>query len=68
MQYITYWRMNLALAWLKKEDVSLDELANLLDYKSEVVFSRAFKRIIGVLPGAARRNGSVLSVSMRERV
>jgi AraC-like DNA-binding protein len=55
MQYITRWRMNVALTWLKEEDISLGDLANRLGYQSEAAFSRAFKRLIGVAPGAARR-------------
>jgi AraC-like DNA-binding protein len=56
MQYITRWRMNLALTWLNAEDQSLGEIANRLGYQSEAAFSRAFKRFIGISPGAARRN------------
>jgi AraC-like DNA-binding protein len=59
MQYITRWRMSVALTCLKKEDVSLGELANRLGYQSDAAFSRAFKRFIGVSPGAARRNGHI---------
>ncbi len=59
MRYITRWRMNLALTWLKREGVSLGELADRLGYRSEAAFSRAFKRFIGVSPGAARRNGQI---------
>jgi len=59
MQYITRWRMNVALNVLKNEDVSLGELASRLGYQSEAAFSRAFKRFIGVSPGAARRNDSI---------
>lgn len=59
MQYITRWKMNVALTCLKNEDVSLGELANRLGYQSEAAFSRAFKRFIGVSPGAARRNGHI---------
>ena len=59
MQYITRWRMNLALTWLKEENVSLGELANRLGYRSEAAFSRAFKRFIGVSPGAARRTAQI---------
>ncbi len=62
MQYITRWRMNVALARLKKEDVSLGELANRLGYQSEAAFSRAFKRFIGVSPGAARRNAHMTNI------
>jgi AraC-like DNA-binding protein len=51
--------MHVALTWLKKEDVSLGELANRLGYQSEAAFSRAFKRFIGISPGAARRNGHI---------
>ncbi len=59
MQYVTRWRMNVALTWLKEEDTSLGELANRLGYQSEAAFSRAFKRFSGVSPGAARRNGHI---------
>lgn len=57
MQYITQWRMNVALTWLKEEAAPLSELAGRLGYQSEAAFSRAFKRFIGVSPGAVRRNG-----------
>ena len=54
--------LNVALTWLKKEDVSLGELANPLGYQSEAAFSRAFKRFIGVSPGAAGRNGHIANL------
>src|SRR5690606_25914325 len=44
MQYVTRWRMYMALAWLKEEDPPLVELAQRLGYRSEAAFSRAFKR------------------------
>ena len=56
LQYLTRWRMNLALNWLKDEDAVLGELADRLGYQSEAAFSRAFKRFIGVSPGAVRRS------------
>ncbi len=56
MQYVSRWKMNMALTWLKNEDVSLGEIADRISYQSEAAFSRAFKRFIGVSPGAARRN------------
>lgn len=55
MQYATRWRMSLALNWLKEDNVPLIELAGRLGYQSEAAFSRAFKRFIGISPGAARR-------------
>jgi len=56
MQYVTRWRMHVALTWLKEEDAGLVDLANRLGYQSEAAFSRAFKRFIGVSPGAVRRS------------
>ena len=56
MQYIASWRMNMALTWLKEEKMPLIELADRVGYQSEAAFSRAFKRFIGVSPGAVRRN------------
>lgn len=61
MQYVTRWRMNVALTWLKEGDLSLSELAERLGYQSEAAFSRAFKRAMGVSPGIARRSNQTLS-------
>ena len=55
MRYVTRWRMQVALDWLQEDDVSVAELATRLGYESEAAFSRAFKRNVGVSPGAARR-------------
>lgn len=55
MQYVTRWRMHVAQTWLREEDSSLAELATRLGYQSEAAFSRAFKRQMGLSPGAARR-------------
>lgn len=54
-RYLVQWRMHLACAWLKDQDVALMDLAERLGYQSEAAFSRAFKRVIGVSPGAYRR-------------
>ena len=53
--YLTRWRMHLAARWLREERASLGEVAARLGYESEPSFSRAFKRHIGVPPGAVRR-------------
>jgi AraC-like DNA-binding protein len=55
MQYVTRWRMHVALTWLKEDSAALGEMASRLGYQSEAAFSRAFKRFIGVSPGAVRR-------------
>jgi AraC-like DNA-binding protein len=56
MHYLGRWRMQVALAWLREDDAPLAVLAERLGYESEAAFSRAFKRFIGVSPGAARRS------------
>lgn len=56
MQYLIKWRMHTALTWLRDEEASLSDVAFRLGYQSEASFNRAFKRVIGITPGAARRN------------
>ncbi len=55
MHYVARWKMHAAQMWLQEEDATLGELAGRLGYESEAAFSRAFKRFIGVSPGAVRR-------------
>jgi AraC-like DNA-binding protein len=55
MHYATRWKMNLAVQWLQEQNLTLMQLADRLGYQSEAAFSRAFKRFIGVSPGAVRR-------------
>jgi AraC-like DNA-binding protein len=60
MHYLSRWKMHAALTWLRQCDAPLSQLASKLGYESEAAFSRAFKRLMGVSPGAARRQaGSV---------
>ena len=58
MQYVTRWRMQLALASLRDEGATVGELASRLGYRSEAAFARAFKRVVGVPPGAVRRRSA----------
>lgn len=58
MRYVAQWRMHVACTWLKEEDAPLIDLADRLGYQSEAAFSRAFKRIIGIPPGAVRRSAA----------
>jgi AraC-like DNA-binding protein len=53
-RYLLQWRMRLAAAWLKSGDLTVAQMAAELGYESEASFSRAFKRFMGVSPGAAR--------------
>ena len=55
MRYLARWRMHLAQTWLAADDLGLAEVAGRLGYQSEAAFSRAFKRFMGVSPGAVRR-------------
>ena len=61
MHYVARWRMHLALTWLQEDNATLGEIASRLGYQSEAAFSRAFKRLIGTSPGAARRNGELVN-------
>jgi AraC-like DNA-binding protein len=47
--------MQAALTRLRETEAPLAELASRLGYDSEAAFSRAFKRVMGESPGAARR-------------
>lgn len=58
MQYVTRWRMHVALSWLQEREIAVAELAERLGYQSEAAFSRAFKRCIGIAPGSVRRAAS----------
>ena len=68
MQYLTRWRMQLALSRLRETDVGIGELANDLGYGSEAAFSRAFKRTLGVPPGEVRRGHRQAAVAGRAAV
>jgi AraC-like DNA-binding protein len=58
MQYVTRWRMQVAQSALATEGATVGELADRLGYRSEAAFARAFKRVIGVPPGAVRRQAA----------
>jgi AraC-like DNA-binding protein len=58
MQYLTQWRMHLAGRWLREDKLGIGEVAARFGYESEPSFSRAFKRYMGVSPGAARRGAT----------
>jgi AraC-like DNA-binding protein len=54
MQYLTQWRMQVAARLLRDTKAKLIEVALGVGYESEAAFSRAFKRAVGVAPGAWR--------------
>ena len=54
MSYVTRWRMHLALDLLESSDSTVSSVGRAVGYESEAAFSRAFKRVIGTSPRAAR--------------
>lgn len=58
MQYLTRHRMHVAEMQLRAGDASVAEIAYRFGYQSEAAFRRAFKRVLGVAPGAARRQAA----------
>jgi AraC-like DNA-binding protein len=57
-RYLARLRMQLARELLKQGGISVAEVAARFGYESEASFSRAFKRITNISPGAVRRASS----------
>lgn len=55
MEYLSTWRMTQAYRWLADDGVTTLEAALRTGYESEASFSKAFKRVMGIGPGQARR-------------
>ena len=55
MSYVARWRMHVAVDALREQRSTVAELASSLGYRSEAAFARAFKRRVGVPPGAVKR-------------
>ncbi len=55
LDYVTTWRMHKAQALLAQGTKNLSEIADLIGYKSEAAFSKAFKRETGHSPGYFRK-------------
>ena len=53
-QYLTGLRMQLAHRELRETTDTLAKIAERVGYQSEPAFNRAFKREVGVSPGAIR--------------
>ena len=56
MQYLTSWRLRKAASMLRATNDGIGAIASRVGYDSEAAFSKAFKRSIGVAPGAYRRS------------
>ncbi|RJG07800.1 AraC family transcriptional regulator [Noviherbaspirillum cavernae] len=55
LEYLTRWRMFKASCMLRQSNRSLGEIADVIGYESESAFNKAFKRAMGLAPGAYRR-------------
>jgi AraC-like DNA-binding protein len=55
MEYLSRWRMSLAIDALCRGGVSLDRLADEIGYQSASAFSTAFRKRIGCAPGEFAR-------------
>lgn len=58
IEYLSTWRIMIGRDLLLRTRLPLPEVAERVGYGSEVSFSRAFKRRLGVSPAAYRRSGS----------
>jgi AraC-like DNA-binding protein len=63
MEYLLAWRMAVAKSLLRREDISIGEVAERVGYGSASTFSTAFRRQIGQSPGRYSRE-----ISTRETI
>jgi AraC-like DNA-binding protein len=56
LEYLTSWRMQKAVALLRKGDRKLIDVARSVGYDSDAAFSKAFKRVVSVTPRDFRRS------------
>jgi AraC-like DNA-binding protein len=58
LEYLTRWRMFRAGLMLRSSQRSLAEIANEVGYKSDAALSKAFHRVVGMAPGAFRKQNA----------
>jgi AraC-like DNA-binding protein len=58
MQYLAYWRMQLAAQRLRESAEAIAQVGFAVGYESEAAFSRAFKREFGKAPAAWRKGAA----------
>jgi len=56
MQYLGRWRLQLAARLLERPGCAIAEVSQKVGYESEAAFNRAFKKRMGVPPGAWRKS------------
>ena len=55
LEYLTRWRMFRAGVLLRSTERSLAEIAGEVGYESDAALSKAFHRVVGMTPGAFRK-------------
>ncbi|MGB1257887.1 MAG: helix-turn-helix transcriptional regulator, partial [Thiolinea sp.] len=55
MQYVTYWRMQMAYTELIESRRSILDIAEIVGYSSESAFRKTFKQVLGITPGSVRQ-------------
>lgn len=63
IEYLIRWRLRKAATMLRASTAGIAEIAANVGYDSEAAFSKAFKRSIGVTPGAFRRRPETASAA-----
>jgi AraC-like DNA-binding protein len=58
MQYLANWRIQVGSRLLRETQQTVAAVALEVGYESEAAFSRAFKRLVGLPPGAWRRSAA----------
>ena len=66
MQYLAQWRIQIAASMISTGAMALGAVAAEVGYESEAAFNRAFKRMVGVAPGAWRRARNLPSAPPRQ--
>jgi AraC-like DNA-binding protein len=56
MHYLSNWRLQLAARLIAGQGMSIAKAAAEVGYETEAAFNRAFKRQVGLPPGAWRRS------------
>jgi len=66
LEYLTRWRMFRAGVLLRSTQRSLAEIANEVGYESDAALSKAFHRVVGMAPGAFRKQNGAEPANPRE--
>jgi len=66
LEYLTRWRMFRAGVLLRSTERSLASIANEVGYESDAALSKAFSRVVGMAPGAFRKQKADAPANARQ--